>query len=204
MPPPAPPSVNEGLGVGQGVGVAASRRLYAELGHALVEELAVLAALDGGQVAADHLHAVLVQDAGAREVDGRIEAGLAAERGQKRVGALLHDDLLHELGRDGLHVGAVGQPRVGHDGGGVAVDQHHAVAVGLQHLARLRTRVVELARLPDDDGSGPDDEDGLDVVALRHGSLLPPPPRWRPARRRSSRRGGRRRCRCRGSPRGRP
>ncbi len=33
-----------------------------------------------------------------RELDGRVEAGLAAERGQQRVGALLGDDLLHELG----------------------------------------------------------------------------------------------------------
>ena len=135
----------------------------------------------------------------------QVEAGLPAEGGQKRVGALLLDDLARtNSGVMRLDVGAVGESRVGHDGGRVAVDQHHSVAVGLQHLAGLRARVVELARLADDDGSGPDDEDGLDVVALRHGSLLPPPPRWRPARRRSSRRGGRRRCRCRGSPRGRP
>ena len=42
------------------------------------------------------------------------------ECGQQRVGLLVRDDLFHELGGDGLDVGAVGHGRVGHDGGGVA------------------------------------------------------------------------------------
>ena len=188
---------HDGLGAGDGIGVAGARRLDAKLRHALVELLAVLAALDGLEVAADHLHAVLGQDAGARELDGRVEPGLAAQRGQEGVGALLRDDLLDELHGDGFDVGAVGQARVGHDGRGGAVHEHHAIAVGLQHLAGLRARVVELARLPDDDGAASDDEDGLDVFALRHGR----PPSLR---RTTSRPGDPRRCRCRGSRRGPP
>ncbi len=42
-------------GVFHGVGVAGPRDLDAEVGHALVEELAVLAALDDVHVAADEL-----------------------------------------------------------------------------------------------------------------------------------------------------
>ena len=176
----------------QRVRVSRPSGLDSQLGHALVEELSILAALDGRQVAADHLNPVGIQHARLRQLDGRVQAGLAAQGGQQGIGALLLYDLLDELGSDGLDVGAVGQARIGHDGGRIAVHQNHVVAVRLEHLARLRARIVELARLADDDRAGPDDQDGLDVRALRHDGLLP-------SQRTTSRQGGRRRCRCRGS-----
>ena len=55
--------------------------------------------------------------------------------------------------------------------------QHHAAlpshphAFGAEYAAGLGTGVVELAGLADDDRAGADDQDGADVVALRH-SLL--------------------------------
>ena len=172
------------------VRVAGSRRLDAQLGHAVVEQLAVLAALDGRQIAADHLDAVLVEDALLRQLDRGVEAGLAAQRREQRVGTLLGDDLLDELGGDGLDVGAVGQARIGHDRGGIAVHQDDAVAVGLEDLARLGAGIVELARLADDDGAGADDEDAFDVFALGHVYSSPPEaafagaePNLQPARR---------------------
>jgi hypothetical protein len=57
----------------------------------------------------------------------------------------------------------VGEPRVGHDRGRVGVDKHHLVALLRQRLARLRAGVVELARLPDDDGPRAEDHDLLDA-----------------------------------------
>ncbi len=99
------------FGVLHGVGVAAARNLDAKLLHALVEQLAVLAALDGGKVAADHFDAVLVKHARLRQGDGGVQTGLAAERREKRVGAFLLDDFLDELGRDWLDVGAIGETR---------------------------------------------------------------------------------------------
>ena len=58
------------------------------------------------------------------KLHGGVEAGLAAHGGQERVGPLARDDLLHDLGRDGLDVGLVGHVRVGHDGGGIGIDEH--------------------------------------------------------------------------------
>src|SRR5690606_3399437 len=69
---------------------------------------------------------------------------------------------------DRLDVDRVGHLRVGHDRRGIAVDQHHAVTLLAQRLARLRAGVVELAGLADDDRGGADDEDGLEVGALWH------------------------------------
>src|SRR5205807_9608188 len=50
------------------------------------------------------------------------------------------------------------------------VHQVQPVAVGAQRLARLRARIVELARLPDDDRAGADDQDRLEISSFWHPS----------------------------------
>jgi len=133
------------------VGVIAARGLYADLGHGLVEELAVLALLDGGKIAADQLHVVLIEYARFGQFHRSIERGLPAKGREQRIRLFALDDLLDEFAGDRLDIRAVDQVGVGHDGGGVAVHEHHAIALFLEHLARLRARVVELAGLADDD-----------------------------------------------------
>ena len=64
------------------VGITGTSRLYAQLGHALVEELAVLATLDGWKGATDHLDAEAVEHARFGQLDSHIEGGLATERRQ--------------------------------------------------------------------------------------------------------------------------
>ena len=118
------------------------------------------------------------------ERHGGVERGLAAEGGEQHELARCRarcrrsmapvaissrdDDLLDALGRDRLDVGAVGELRIGHDGGRVGVHQDDAVALLLEGLAGLGAGIVELARLADDDRAGADDEDGVNVSALRH------------------------------------
>ena len=99
---------------------------------------------------------------------GRVERRLPAHGRQQRVGPLLLDDLGDDLGRDRLDVGRIRQLRIRHDGGRIGIDEDDAVALGLQRLAGLGAGIVELAGLADDDGAGADDEDGLDIRALRH------------------------------------
>src|SRR5690606_34058208 len=147
---------------------AAGRRLEADARHRLLEELAVLALLDRGVVRADELHAVALEDALLVEPRGQVQGGLTAQGGQQRVGPLDPYHLGNELGREGLDVGAVGHVRVGHDRGGVRVHQHDLEAGRAQGLAGLRPRVVELGRLPDDDGPGADDQDLVYVLTPRH------------------------------------
>ena len=175
---------------------------YHEVGHALVEEFAVLAALDSGQVAADHLDAVLVERAVLCQLDGGVQTGLAAQRGQQRVRALFLDHALDKLGGDRLNIGAVGQARVGHDGRRIGVDQDDLKAILLEHLAGLGAGVVELAGLANNNGARTNNEDALDVSTFRHVSS-PRSQRSR-TRRNSSRRGGPSRCRCPGSSPRRP
>jgi len=116
----------------------------------------------------DHLDAVAIEHARVKQLDGEVEGRLAAERREQRVGLLFGDDLLEDVGAQRLDVRARGKLGVGHDRSRVRVDEHDAVALAQQRLARLRARVVELARLADHDRPRPDDEDRLDVRPLRH------------------------------------
>ncbi len=51
---------------------------------------------------------------------------------------------------------------------GLELTEDDAIALLLQRLDRLRARIIELARLADDDRAGADDEDRGDVGAFGH------------------------------------
>ena len=147
--------------------------LAADGGDDVLELLAVLAALDGVNIGADELDAVLVQNSLAVKLNCSVQRGLAAQGSQHGVDgvslfALLDQNLFDVFRLNGLHVGVVRKLRVGHDGGRVGVDQRYAQALLLENAAGLGTGVVELASLADDDRAGADDQDVVDVVALWH------------------------------------
>ena len=100
--------------------------------------------------------------------DREVEAGLPAERGQQRVGAFLFDDACERTDVEWLDIRRVGELGIGHDRRRVRVHEHDPVPLGLQNAAGLRTRVVELARLADDDRAAADDEDRVEVGPLGH------------------------------------
>ena len=102
----------------------------------------------------------------------RLSAVCPPTVGSTRVGPLARDDLLEKLRRQRLDVRPVGDLRVRHDRRRVAVDEDHFQPLVAQRLARLRARVVELARLADDDRTGADDEHALDVGASGHYPLF--------------------------------
>ncbi len=88
--------------------------------------------------------------------------------GRTASGFSMADDLADRGGRERLEVDLVRRHRVGHDRGRVRVDEHHAVAFVAERAGGLRAGVVELARLPDHDGAGADEQDRLDVGATGH------------------------------------
>ena len=92
--------------------------------------------------------------------------------GSRASGRSLLDDLRDGCDVERLDVGRVRHGGVGHDGGRVGVDEDDLVAELSEGLARLRSGVVELAGLADDDRAGTDDQDLVDVGALRHSVSL--------------------------------
>jgi hypothetical protein len=149
----------EGAGLGQRGHRRRHRHRLADVDEQLLEQLAVLGGLDGGERRAQQAHAVPLQHARVVERDGEVQPRLAAERGQQAVGLLGLDDALQHRHGERLDVDRVGGLVVGHDRRRVAVDQDDADALLAQRLAGLGAGVVELGGLADDDGAAADDQD---------------------------------------------
>ena len=143
------------------------------------ELLAVFTALDSIDVSTDEFDIVLFQNAGAVQLDGGIQRGLATQGCQDSVDgvsffALFNQDLLDELWLNGLHIGVVSKLRVGHDGGRVGVNQRYTQSFFFEDAASLGAGVVEFTGLADDNRAGADDQDVVNIVALWHGFLFLP------------------------------
>ncbi len=156
------------------------RHAQAAAADRVPELLPVLRAPDHVDRGSDQLDAEVVEHAAVGQGDREVERRLPAERRQECVRALAFEHGRHARRVERLDVGAVGEPRVGHDRRRVRVDHDRPVAVLAQHLQRLAARVVELAGLPDHDRAGADDADGLEVAPGRHQRL--PRPRTQSSR----------------------
>ena len=66
-------------GVFDGVRITAARALQTDFFHGLGEQLAVFAALDGCQIAANHFNAIAIKHARFRQLNSRIQARLATK-----------------------------------------------------------------------------------------------------------------------------
>ena len=144
-----------------------------QLFHRLLEQLAVLGAVDGLRLAGQQADAGAVQITGTGQLHGQVQAHLAAEVGQHGVRLFDVQDALHDFQRHGLDVNMVGHVRVGHDGCGVGVEQNGLNALCFQGAAGLGAGVVELRGLTDDDGAGANDQHFFDSGVLRHFSVPP-------------------------------
>ena len=125
----------------------------------VAEQPAILGQADRLHRGAEQAHAVAVQHARVVQLDGQVEAGLAAQGGQQPVRALALDDALDDRDRERLDIDDVCDVLVGHDRGRVGVDQHRGDALFAHRLARLRAGVVEFRRLADHDRPAADDQD---------------------------------------------
>ena len=136
--------------------------------HRLFEPAPVFGGADRVERRAEHADAEPVELSRFGERHADVQRGLAAERRQQRVRLLALEDLQHRRRGQRLDVGPIGERRVGHDRRWVGVHEGDLEPLGAKHLARLRARVVELARLADHDRARADHQDPLDVLAPRH------------------------------------
>ena len=157
-----------GHGLFQVVDNGRFRYLEPDFAHGVAEFLSALCLADHADIGCQEFNPVLVEYPHFRHPDGRVEPGLAAQGGQKCIRPFALNHLGDKFRGNGLDIGTIGQFRVGHDGGWVRVDQHHLIALFLKRLDRLRTGIVELAGLADDDRPGTNDEDFMDICPSWH------------------------------------
>ena len=160
------------LGFLEVVGNAGGAHRHADAGHGLLKKQAILRLADRFEVGPDQFHPEALQSAvlgqGHRQVEGR----LPSHGGQQGIGPLDLDHPRHHLGGEGLDVGTVGQIRIRHDRGRIAVHQHHLVPLGPQRLAGLGAGIVEFAGLADHDRPRTQQQDAPEIRAAGHGCDL--------------------------------
>ena len=161
------------LGLGDGIGDLGGDHRLADLLTQLLEQLTILSSLNAAAGGAQQFHAALLQHAFFLQLHHEVQTRLTANAGDDGIGALVAQDAGHILQRQRFHIHLVRNGGVGHNGGGVGVHQHHLVALLLQRQTRLRTCVVKLCGLSDDDGPRADDHDFLQVCSLCHSSFPP-------------------------------
>ena len=137
----------------------ALRHRLADAGHEVAEAAAILRRADRCQRGPEHADAAAIQHPGIVEGHGQVQPGLAPERRQQRVRAMLldHAGQVFDGQRADHHRPA--HVRIGHHGGRVRVHQDRLHALATQRQAGLHAGIVELGGLADDDRAGPDDED---------------------------------------------
>ena len=151
----------------------AVRRFEPDGGHGDLEFLPVFGQAHALGRGADQFDPVPFQYALLGQLHGQIQARLATDGGQDRIRLLGQDDFFDHVDGQGFDVRSVGQFGIGHDRGGVAVDQYHPVAFLAQGLDRLGAGIIELAGLADHDGAAAEDHDRFEITATRHVGSLP-------------------------------
>ena len=149
------------MGLLHGVGRGGAGTFQSDLGHALLKELAILSFAYGLDLSPDHFDVVFGQSTRLVKCHRCVQCSLSAKSGEQCIGFLLRNDLFDDLGSDWFNVGAVGKLGVGHDRGGVTVDQDDLIAFFPQSLAGLDPGVVKFAGLSNNDWSRSDDKDGF-------------------------------------------
>ena len=127
----------------------ADGHLQVNLAQLLHEEVAVLGVHDGLDASAKHLDAILLEHARLIQLRATVQGRLSAKSEEDAVGALLLDNLSHEVCVHRLEIHLVGNALRGLDGCDVGVHQHTLDALLAQGFQGLRARVVKFTCLSD-------------------------------------------------------
>ena len=134
----------------------------------MFEQQTVFRDFDRFALGADHLDAVFFQHPRVVQRDCQIQRGLATNGWQQGIGLFFADNRGNRFDGERLDVGPVSGLRIGHDRRRVRINQHHFVALLMQGFAGLRARIVEFAGLANDDRTGTNNQDFMDISALGH------------------------------------
>ena len=124
-----------------------------DLFHCILEKLSVLCLVYSLCICAEKSYVVLLQETLVRKLHSKGKSCLSAKTCKEAVGLFLFDDSLDSVNCKRLKVYLVCKRVIGHNGSGVGVYENYVYSCFLEHVARLRARIVKLCRLTDDDGA---------------------------------------------------
>ena len=155
------------------IGYIRGKNGLAETLAQLLEKLSVLCSLNRFTACSEKLDTAFLKDSLFFKLHSQIQSRLTADTGQDRVGALITNNLCDIFQCQRLHIDLIRNGGIRHNRCGVGVTKDDFVALFLKSKARLRSRVVKLCRLTDNDRTGADHKDLFNIGSLRHCSSPP-------------------------------
>ena len=151
------------------------RRDYglSDLFHFVAEQFSVFRRFDRVDVRTEQSDVVFLQRPFFVQLHSDRETRLSPQPGKQTVWTFFLNNAFHRLRVERFEIHFVRHHFVRHDGRGIGIDENGVNPFLLQNTARLRSGVVKLRRLSDDDGTRTDDKHFLYVFIFRH-SLSPP------------------------------
>ncbi len=134
----------------------ALRDTQPNVGHGLAKKIAIFGFFNGGCGGTDHFNTEFFQNPSLGNLNGRVQAGLPAKGRQKGIGFFALNDQWDRFGSDRFDIGSISRFRVGHDGGGIRVDQDDFEPFLFEGLAGLGPGIIKFTCLADDDRAGTD------------------------------------------------
>ena len=155
----------------EGVGESAFGEVEANFAHGFLKGFAVFRFFNGVWFCADHFDIEFFECSLFVQGHGGIEARLPTQCWEEGIWAFFFDDRSAYFRCDGLEVCLICHFGVGHDGGGIAVDQHDFVSLFFEGFAGLRAGVVKFTGLSDDNGTRADEHYFFEVGSFGHKEL---------------------------------
>ena len=141
----------------------------ADFDHRLFERIAFFGLGDHTRLGTDHFDVEFFEDTVTGEVHTDVQSGLAAERRKNGIGAFNLDDLRHVFPGDRLDVSSIRHLGIGHNRSRIGIDQYDLIALFTKGFAGLSPGVIKFTSLADDNRTGTNNQDLVEVVATRHG-----------------------------------
>ena len=145
----------------------------ANLFHGVLEFLTVLCLLDGLCSGTDQAHIVFLEEPFFFQFHCKVQTGLSSKSRKNAVRFLLEDELFYNFYSKRLDVNFVRDIFVCHNGCRVGVQKNYFHAFFLERAACLCTCIVEFCCLTDDNRTGANYKNFVDIFISRHDLFLP-------------------------------
>ena len=152
----------------KGVGDVTGGYVHAYLDDVIPECFAVFCKFDRGDIYSNEAYVVFLPDSTFVGFYSQVQGSLSTHGGQYGINMALFEDLDDAIYREGEQIDMVCRHGIGHDRGGVAVDEADFDTFFPQGAGGLCARVIKFARLSYDDGSATDDQYRADTTIFGH------------------------------------
>ena len=141
--------------------------------HCFFEKFAVFCPFDTFNLSAKKLDIVFCQNTFFIKVHSKVQSNLSAQRSQERIRTFFSDNTFQKFAIQRFNINTVSNINICHNCCRIAVNKHYFKIFFFESTTCLRTCIVKLCRLSNDNRAGADYEYFFNVCFFRHLSIPP-------------------------------